>query len=105
STVQNRVEMCMVREHLVPVLRLHRLFNMTASNQDITKGLLVIVHNGTDRCCLLVDELLGQQQVVIKSLGSSLGQIRGISGGAILGDGNVSLILDVPGLIAATTNN
>jgi two-component system chemotaxis sensor kinase CheA len=52
-----------------------------------------------------VDELLGQQQVVIKSLGAGLGQISGISGGAILGDGNVSLILDVPGLIAATSNN
>ncbi|HMB94456.1 MAG TPA: chemotaxis protein CheA, partial [Tepidisphaeraceae bacterium] len=105
STVQNRVEMCMVREHLVPVLRLHRLFNVATPNEDITKGLLVIVHNGTNRCCLLVDELLGQQQVVIKSLGASLGQIEGISGGAILGDGNVSLILDVPGLIAATSNN
>jgi two-component system chemotaxis sensor kinase CheA len=105
STVQNRAEMCMVRDRLVPVLRLHRLFNLSATNDDVTKGLLVIVHNGTDRCCLLVDELLGQQQVVIKSLGAGLGQIQGISGGAILGDGNVSLILDVPGLIAATSNN
>jgi two-component system chemotaxis sensor kinase CheA len=105
STVQNRIEMCMVRDSLVPVLRLHRLFNMAATNDDLTKGLLVIVHNGTDRCCLLVDELLGQQQVVIKSLGASLGQIKGISGGAILGDGNVSLILDVPGLIASTSSN
>jgi two-component system chemotaxis sensor kinase CheA len=47
----------------------------------------------------MVDELVGQQQVVIKSLADSLGTIQGISGGAILGDGSISLILDVPGLI------
>jgi two-component system, chemotaxis family, sensor kinase CheA len=51
-----------------------------------------------------VDELLGQQQVVIKSLGEGIGHVRGISGGAILGDGNVSLILDVPGIIDLATN-
>ena len=48
----------------------------------------------------MVDAVLGQHQVVIKSLGSFLGSIPGISGGAVMGDGNVSLILDVPGLIS-----
>lgn len=100
STIQNRGELCKVRDNLLPVLRLHRLFNVAAAGEDLTQGLLVIVHNGTSRCCVMVDELLGQQQVVIKSLGASLGQVKGISGGAILGDGNVSLILDVPGLLA-----
>ena len=51
------------------------------------------------RSALLVDELLGQQQVVIKSLGAALGIVKGVSGGAIMGDGKVSLSLDVPGLI------
>lgn len=100
STIQNRGELCKVRDNLLPVLRLHRLFNVEGAGEDLTQGLLVIVHNGTSRCCVMVDELLGQQQVVIKSLGASLGQVKGISGGAILGDGNVSLILDVPGLLA-----
>jgi two-component system chemotaxis sensor kinase CheA len=101
STVQGRSEMCMVRDDLLPILRLHRLFGVAGAKEDVTQGLLVIVHSGPARCCVLVDELLGQQQVVIKSLGAGLGQVKGISGGAILGDGNVSLILDVPGLIWA----
>ena len=104
STVQGRSEMCMVRENLLPILRLHRLFHVEGAKEDISQGLLVIVHSGPSRCCVLVDELLGQQQVVIKSLGASLGHVKGISGGAILGDGNVSLILDVPGLIAAANS-
>ncbi len=48
---------------------------------------------------MLVDELLAQQQVVIKNLGESLGRVKGVSGGAIMGDGRISLILDIPGLI------
>jgi two-component system, chemotaxis family, sensor kinase CheA len=103
STVQGRGELCMVRGDLLPIFRLHRLFGIKPKTEDPTKSLVVIVQNDTQRCCLLVDELLGQQQVVIKTLGDSLGQVAGISGGAILGDGNVSLILDVPGLIAMST--
>lgn len=99
STVQNRGELCMVRGDLLPLFRLYRMFNVQPTSDDPTKALVVIVQDGTRRCCLLVDELMGQQQVVIKSLGDSLGNIPGISGGAILGDGNVSLILDIPGLI------
>lgn len=99
STVQNRGEMLMIRGKLLPLFRLHRLFRVTPVTEDPTKALVVIVQSDSDRCCLLVDELLGQQQVVIKSLGEGMGNVRGISGGAILGDGNVSLILDVPGLI------
>jgi two-component system chemotaxis sensor kinase CheA len=57
------------------------------------------VQDNDRRCCLMVDELLGQQQVVIKSLGEGIGAVPGISGGAILGDGNVSLILDIHALI------
>jgi two-component system chemotaxis sensor kinase CheA len=99
SSVQNRGEMCMVRGQLLPLFRLYRLFAVKPQSEDPTKALLVIVQDDHKRCCLLVDELLGQQQVVIKSLGEALGQVPGISGGAILGDGNVSLILDIPGLI------
>jgi two-component system chemotaxis sensor kinase CheA len=51
------------------------------------------------KCCLMVDDLLAQQQVVIKSLGEALGRVPGVSGGAIMGDGRVTLILDIPGLV------
>jgi two-component system, chemotaxis family, sensor kinase CheA len=99
STIQNKGEMCMVREKLLPMVRLHRLFNIKPKTEDATAALVVIVQEGTSRCCILVDELIGQQQVVIKSVGKEIGNLPGIAGCAILGDGNVSLILDVAGII------
>jgi two-component system, chemotaxis family, sensor kinase CheA len=99
STVQNRAEICMVRGNTLPLYRLHRLFGVTPRTEDPCEALIVIVQDNDRRCCLMVDELLGQQQVVIKSLDNSTGAVPGISGGAILGDGTISLILDVPGLM------
>lgn len=94
STVTGRGEMVLLRGELMPVFRLHRLFGIKGAVEDPTKGLLVILDDGDKRCALLVDELLGQQHVVAKSLGEGIGNIPGISGGAILGDGRVGLILD-----------
>jgi two-component system chemotaxis sensor kinase CheA len=105
STVQGRGEMCMVRGDLLPLFRLYRMFGVTPATEDPTKSLVVIVQDDHKRCCLMIDELHGQQQVVIKSLGDGLGHVPGISGGAILGDGNVSLILDIPGLIQMASGN
>lgn len=99
SSVQNRGEIVMVRGQLIPVVRLYKLFGVVPKSEDVTESLLVIVEEGSERCCLLVDELFDQQQVVIKNLGKDLGKVKGISGGAIMGDGKVSLILDIPGLI------
>ena len=104
SMVQGRGEMCMIRNDVLPLFRLHRLFDTSPNTHDPTEAIVVIVQDGDRRCCLLVDELLGQQKVVIKPLGESLPMIPGVSGGAILGDGNVSLILDIPGLISLTKN-
>jgi len=105
STLQNRGEMCMIRGQLLPVCRLHKLFHVTPKTTDPCQSLLVLVQDGTRRAGLMVDELVGQQQVVIKSLGDITGHLPGVSGGAILGDGTISLILDVPGLmdLVATT--
>jgi len=103
STVQGRGEMIMVRGDLLPMFRLYKLFDVKPQTEDPTESLVVIVEDNGERCCLMVDELLGQQQVVIKSLGPALGEVPGISGGAIMGDGNVSLILDVPGLVELAT--
>jgi two-component system, chemotaxis family, sensor kinase CheA len=104
STVQARGEMCMVRQALLPLFRLHQLFSVTPKSTNPCESLLVLVQDGERRCCLMVDELLGQQQVVIKSLGEATGAIPGVSGGAILGDGAISLILDVPGLMDLVTS-
>jgi two-component system chemotaxis sensor kinase CheA len=100
NTVTGRGEMVMLRGEPMPVIRLHQLFGIQGAVQDPTRGLLVILDDGDRRCALLVDELLGQQHVVAKSLGEGVGKIQGVSGGAILGDGRVGLILD-PSEIAA----
>jgi len=99
-TVADRGELVMFRDDLMPIIRLHRLFHVVGAVEDPALGLLVIVDDGRNRCALLVDELLGQQQVVAKSLGGSIGKAPGISGGAILGDGRVGLILDPFAIIA-----
>lgn len=98
-TAFGRGEMCLIRGDLLPLVRLHRAFEVEPDTHDPTQGLVVIVHDDARRCCVMVDRLLGQQQVVIKSLGYGATGVKGVAGGAILGDGNVSLILDVPGLI------
>lgn len=99
STVTGRGEMLMVRGTLIPVVRLRGLFAIPDATEDIHQALVLVVSDEERRSGLVVDELLGQQQVVIKSLGSHLQGITGISGASILGDGRVGLILDVPGLI------
>jgi two-component system chemotaxis sensor kinase CheA len=100
STVSGRGELVMLRGDMMPIFRLHRLFNIDSAIEDPAKGLLVVVGDENRRCALLVDELLGQQQVVAKSLTKAVGKIPGVSGGAILGDGQVGLILD-PNEVAA----
>jgi len=95
STVVGNGEMVRLRGSLMPVVRLHRMFNIRDAIENPLQALLVIVDDGAQRTALMVDELLGQQQVVAKPLGEALGRIPGFSGGAILGDGRVGLILDV----------
>jgi len=104
SSVQNRGEMAMVHGELLPLVRLYKLFDAVPISEKPTESLLVIVEEDKDKCCLMVDELEGQQQVVIKSLGEAMGAVKGVSGGAIMGDGRVSLILDVPGIIELARN-
>ena len=65
----------------------------------MTEGILVVVEAQGVRCGLFVDDLLGQQQVVVKSLEEHYRAIEGVSGATILGDGSVALILDIPGLL------
>jgi len=94
STISGKGEMVLLRGELLPLYRLHRLFDIENAGEDPTQGLLVIVASGESRYGMLVDELLGQQQVVAKSLSKGVGKVPGVSGAAILGDGRVGLILD-----------
>ncbi len=100
STITGRGEMVMLQGSLVPIVRLHRLFMLEGAIENPTDALLVVIDDGDRRLALQVDELLGQQQVVAKSLGEGVGKVMGVSGGAILGDGRVGMILD-PGGISA----
>ena len=100
STVVGHGEVVLLRGELMPIVRLHHLFDVQDAVQSPLKGLLMIVGDGNRRTALLVDELLGQQQVVAKTLGAALGKVPGVSGGAILGDGRVGLILDVNETVA-----
>ena len=86
-------------EHL-PIIRLHNVFGGEPRTTDLCEGLLVVVESDGRKIGLFVDELKGQQQVVIKSLEVNYKRIEGISGATILGDGSVALIVDIPGLIS-----
>ncbi len=98
-TVEGRGEVVMLRNEIIPIVRLGNLFGVEGALSDMNEGLLIAVEAEGKRCTLMVDELLGQHQVVVKSLGEGLGEIPGVSGGTILGDGRVGLILDIPGIL------
>jgi two-component system chemotaxis sensor kinase CheA len=87
------------RDSYLPIVRLHQLFGVEPRSRTLSEGLIMVVEGDGRRVGLFVDDLLGQQQVVIKSLDTNYGRIEGVSGATILGDGSVALILDLPGLI------
>lgn len=91
-------EIVKVRGDALPLIRLHRMFDVQDAQTDPTKGLIVIVETEGRRFGLLVDELLGQSQVVIKNLEEHFHRVDGVMGATILGDGSVALILDVQGM-------
>jgi len=86
STIHGRQEMALVRGSLLPVIRLHQRFHVKPRHQQPWESLLIVAESGTKLFCLMVDELIGKQEVVIKSLGESMAHIAGVAGGAILGD-------------------
>jgi two-component system chemotaxis sensor kinase CheA len=105
SSIAGQSELYRLRDEYIPIIRLNQLFEMNAGTTDLENGLLMIVESEGQRFGLFVDDLLGQQQVVIKSLETNFRQIKGISGATILGDGTVALIVDVPGLIQRHATN
>ena len=94
-----RGEVVVVRKEPLRLLRLGRMFRIPAEVTDPARGLVVIVEHDGRQLALLVDELLGQQQVVVKSLETNFRRVQGITGATILGDGRAALILDIAGLV------
>lgn len=97
--ITGQAELYKLRDNYIPIIRLKRLFGMHTGTDNLQQGLLVVVEADGQQVGLFVDDLMGQQQVVIKSLETNFRQVQGVSGATILGDGTVALILDVPGLI------
>ncbi|MHB8064858.1 MAG: chemotaxis protein CheW, partial [Ruminiclostridium sp.] len=90
-------EMLMVRGMCYPILRLHEVYKVKSDIINIDEGIIIMVENGEETLCIFADELLGEQQVVVKVLPKYIKKIRGMAGCTILGDGNISLIIDVAG--------
>jgi two-component system chemotaxis sensor kinase CheA len=91
-----------VREEYLPLIALHECFNIQPKFIDPSEGIAVIVEVDGKKAALFVDDLVGQQQVVVKNIESNYRKIPGISGATILGDGGVSLILDVAALLRSS---
>jgi two-component system chemotaxis sensor kinase CheA len=103
NRLSNAGEVISFRGDYLPLLRLHDLFGVEPRSRAVQEGLVVVAEGDGQRVGLFVDDLRGQQQVVIKSLERNYGQVPGVSGATILGDGSVALILDVAGLIRSAS--
>jgi len=105
NCIVGEAETINVMGRLLPLVRLHRLFDIEPVHANPWEATLVVMEGEKRAKCLLVDEILGKEEVVIKNLGERLKRVKGVSGGAILGDGNVGLILDPEGLFEMAEAN
>ncbi|HVS51304.1 MAG TPA: chemotaxis protein CheA [Opitutaceae bacterium] len=101
STVHGQGEVLDLRGRFVPIHRLHRRFNISGEASNPWDGIVVILETSGKLSALLVDEMISKQEVVIKNLGAFMQNLPGVAGGAILGDGNIALILDPGSLLQA----
>ncbi len=104
KTVSGRGCVVQVRGEYLPVVALHEIFNLRPKVTEVHKGIVVILETEGRKTAMFVDALVGQHQVVIKSLESNYRRVQGISGATIMGDGRVALIIDAAGMIAASQN-
>ena len=102
SRLAGGAEIFPLRNEYFPLIRLHEVFRIKPRFADLSLGSIVVVEVDDNKYGLLVDDLLGQQQVVIKNLEAHYRRVQGISAATILGDGTVAMILDISGLIQMT---
>ncbi|MDX9706691.1 MAG: chemotaxis protein CheW [Azospira sp.] len=100
-TLSNQGRVIRVRGDFLPVLALHELFRVPDAESDFTRGIMIVLDADGAKAALFVDALVGQHQVVIKSLEQNYRRVAGVSGATIMGDGRVAMILDVSALIGA----
>ena len=99
KTVQGKGEMIKLQDELIPVFQLRKLFEFEDNSDENDEYLIVIVEEGGRKTGIVIDDIIGQQQIVIKNLGEYLQDLEGIAGSAIMADGTVGLILDISGLV------
>jgi len=99
SRIYGHGEVFSFRGEYLPVIRLHQVFGVEPRSDVLHEGLIMVVEGDGRRAGLFIDQLLGQQQVVIKSMETNYARIDGVGGATILGEGTVALILDIPGLL------
>lgn len=99
NVVAGKGELYRLRDEYIPIIRAHRIFGIPDPSDDLNGSLMVVVECDGKKAGIIVDDLLAQQQVVIKSLETNFKKVDGISGATILGDGTVALIMDVSGLM------
>ncbi|MFH1009666.1 MAG: chemotaxis protein CheA [bacterium] len=104
-SVTQKGEAILLRGNLIPLYRLYHLFGVSDAIRNPEEAILVVAESNAKRCALMVDDIVDQQQVVIKNLGAMFGRVQGVSGGTIMGDGLVSLILDIEGVMSAATSS
>jgi two-component system chemotaxis sensor kinase CheA len=98
KTLSNQARVIRVRGEYLPIIVLHELFGVTPASADFTQGIMVVLDADGTKAVLFVDALVGQHQVVIKSLENNFRRVAGVSGATIMGDGHVALILDISAL-------
>jgi len=104
TTTPDGEELAKVRENFLPIIRLYEILGKEPDSSKLEDGILIVLEYQETRFCLFIDEILGQQQTVIKGLSNFIGNVPGVSGCTILGDGNVCLILDVGTLVDSAEN-
>lgn len=94
-------DLLMLREEFIPVVKLHKLFGLKKSFENLEDGMLIVVRSGNTKVALSIDEFLNQHQVVVKPLDKNFRSVQGIGAATVRGDGSIGLILDVLGIIDA----
>jgi two-component system chemotaxis sensor kinase CheA len=97
-TVQHKGELIKVRNTLLPLVRLYSLLEVVPQKKEPWESLVVVVENEDRQKGLMVDDLIGKQEVVVKNLGEKLKAVKGVAGATIMGNGQVGLILDIHGI-------
>jgi len=98
TNVVGKGEMINAMGQLMPLIRLYEIFNIEPRHKEPWDGIVVVVDSESGSKCLMIDKIIGKAEVVVKSLGEGLKNVKGVAGGAILGDGRIGLIIDIEGL-------